>query len=96
MINGLFMCRVAGSLSVTRAFGDMYLKKADIRCVFYVVSISHFTTSYSVCALTRMCSLNPYQQHVPYITCHPTVYFRKLHSRDTNIILASGTILPTI
>ena len=33
----IYIHRVAGSLSVTRAFGDMYLKKSDMRYVYEYV-----------------------------------------------------------
>lgn len=60
--------RVAGSLAVTRALGDGYLKRCDM-------------------------SLEPFSRHVPYITCLPTVSFKKIQPHDVAIVLASGDLL---
>ena len=56
--------RVAGSLAVTRAIGDGYLKVPSL-------------------------SVKPYKDYCPYITCRPTISWRKLRASDRAIILAS-------
>lgn len=56
--------RVAGSLAITRAVGDGYLKLPAL-------------------------SFEPYLKHLPYITCRPTVRYRKLCKEDAYLIIAS-------
>ena len=56
--------RVAGSLAITRAMGDGYLKHPEL-------------------------SFEPYIQYIPYITCRPTIKYKKLNKKDKYIILAS-------
>lgn len=56
--------RVGGSLVVTRALGDGYLKLKEL-------------------------SVEPFASHCPYITCRPTISYRKIQPTDRAIILAS-------
>ena len=56
--------RVAGSLAITRAIGDGYLKHPEL-------------------------SFEPYIQYIPYITCRPTIKYKKLGKADKYLILAS-------
>ena len=56
--------RVAGSLAITRAMGDGYLKHREL-------------------------SFEPYIQYIPYITCRPTIKYKKLDKNDKYLILAS-------
>ena len=62
--NSLAFQRVAGSLAITRAMGDGYLKHPEL-------------------------SFDPYLQYIPYITCRPTIKYRKLRQNDKYLILAS-------
>lgn len=59
------MPRVAGSLAVTRALGDGYLK-------------------------TALLSFPPYSQHLPYISCRPTVSYRRLRPGDSFVLASDG------
>ncbi len=56
--------RVAGSLAVTRALGDGYLKMKEL-------------------------SVEPFASYCPYITCRPSVNWRKIDSKDCAVIMAS-------
>ena len=56
--------RVAGSLAITRAIGDGYLKTPEL-------------------------SFEPFSLYLPYISCRPTIKYRKLQSEDQYIVLAS-------
>jgi len=56
--------RVGGSLVVTRALGDGYLKIKEL-------------------------SVEPFVSHCPYITCRPTISWRKMQATDRAVILAS-------
>ncbi len=56
--------RVGGSLVVTRALGDGYLKMKEL-------------------------SVEPFVSHCPYISCRPTISWRKVQPTDRAVILAS-------
>ena len=56
--------RVGGSLVVTRALGDGYLKMREL-------------------------SVEPFASYCPYITCRPTISWRKMQPTDRAVILAS-------
>lgn len=92
--------RVAGSLAVTRALGDAYLKTPLVcrSCGLFVFVCKRIALCSQYASLVSLfdfqLSFHPYRRHAPYITARPEVTHRLLKGGDpkTNsnvLILAS-------
>ena len=92
--------RVAGSLAVTRALGDSYLKIASLRFLSHLqldmkclLSLHNARTRFlNDFSSLLFCSTPQYVSYIPYISCKPTINYRAIKSTDRSLIIASGKV----